>query len=97
MVVIWTNLAKENLKKFKEITKKVNPDEYIEKLIKYVDDLKINNKLGKISTYIKGKIIRQLIYKEHTVYYFLEDEKIYILSVVHSREDSKRKLIIRGI
>ena len=92
MVVVWTNLAKQNLKKFKEITKKVDPDKYIEELIKYVENLKINTKLGKISTYVKGKIIRQLIYKEHIIYYFVEEEKIYILSVIHSREDSKRKL-----
>ena len=92
MVIIWSNPAIDDLKKFKEITKKIRPDEYLNNLISYVEDLTLNSKLGKIYTYIQETIIRQLIYKEHKIYYYVENEKIHILAVIHSKENSKERL-----
>ena len=92
MVVIWSNPAIDDLKKFKEITKKTKPDEYLNNLVAYVKDLTFNSRLGKIYIYVQETIIRQLIYKEHKIYYYVENEKIHILAVIHSKENSKERL-----
>ncbi len=93
MVVIWSNPAIDDLKKFKEITKKTEPDEYLSNLVTYVEDLSLNPRLGKIYIYIQETIIRQLIYKEHKIYYYIEkNDKIHILAVVHSKENTKQRI-----
>ena len=92
MVVIWSNPAINDLKKIKEITKKSNPDEYLNNLVTYVKDLILNPRLGKIYSYTQETIIRQLIYKEHKIYYYIENEEIHILAVIHSKENSKERL-----
>ena len=43
-------------------------------------------------TYVQGTIIRQLIYREHKIYYSINDENIHILAVIHSRQDTKQRL-----
>lgn len=49
--------------------------------------------LGKIYDYIDNLIIRQLVYKEHKIYYYIENEKtIHILSLVHHKQDTKSRL-----
>ena len=71
MEIKWTNLAINDLKEFKENTKMINPKNYILELVKYVDLLKDNHHLGKIYSYINGVIVRQLIYKQHRVFYYV--------------------------
>lgn len=92
MVIIWSNPAINDLKEFKEITKKPNPNEYLNNLITYAEDLTLNPRLGKIYSYVQETIIRQLIYKEHKIYYYIENEEIHILAVIHSKENSKERL-----
>lgn len=92
MVVIWSNPAIGDLKKFKEITKKTKPDEYLNNLVTYVEDLILNPRLGKIYSYVQETIIRQLIYKKHKIYYYIENEEIHILAVIYSKENSKERL-----
>lgn len=92
MVIIWSTPAIKDLENFKNITKKLNVKEYLSKLVEYIDNLKSNPRLGKVYTYIKGTIIRQLIYQEHKVYYSLNNDELYILAVIHSRQDTKQRL-----
>ena len=54
--------------------------------------MKLNPRLGKVYTYVQGTIIRQLIYREHKIYYSINDENIHILAVIHSRQDTKQRL-----
>ena len=92
MVVIWTTSAIEDLKEFKEYTQQSNSNVYIIELISYVDTLINNPRLGKIYSYINEIIVRQLIYREHKIYYYSEDDKIHILAVVHHRQDMKTRI-----
>lgn len=92
MVIIWSAPAIEDLENFKNITKKLNVKEYLSNLVEYVDTLKLNPRLGKVYTYIKGTIIRQLIYQEHKIYYSLNNDELNILAVIHSRQDTKQRL-----
>ena len=92
MVVIWSTSAIGDLKEFKEYTQQSNSNAYILELISYVDTLIDNPRLGKIYSYINEIIIRQLIYREHKIYYYIEDDKIHILAIVHHRQDMKTRI-----
>ena len=92
MVIVWSNSAMNDLKNFKEFAQKSDPVKYILSLIDYVDNLMNNPKLGKIYSYVNETIIRQLIYQEHKVYYFIDDKQIHILSIVHYRENTKNRI-----
>lgn len=92
MVIIWTTPAVTDLENYKNNTKKTNFKEYLKSLVEYVDDLKLNPRLGKVYTYVQGTIIRQLIYREHKIYYSINDENIHILVAIHSRQDTKQRL-----
>lgn len=87
MVINWTNSAIQDLKNFKNITKSVNANEYVSNLVITVDMLKEHPYLGKIYLYIKNSIVRQFIYKQHKVFYFIDNEIIHIIAVIHYRED----------
>lgn len=52
-----------------------------------VDILKEHPYLGKIYSYIKNSIIRQFIYKKHKIFYFINNETIHIIAVIHYSED----------
>lgn len=93
MVIVWTSPAVNDLENFKKFSKKTNIKDYLKNLVEYAYDLKQNPRLGKVYTYTQGTIIRQLIYKEHKIYYSIEEEKIHILTVIHSRQDTKQRLI----
>ncbi len=86
MVVVWSNFSKENLKNFLQTTlmEKENAIKYIKKLVEYVNCLKENNFLGKVLTRYDNKKIYQLIFEKHRVIYFIESDKIYIISVIHT-------------
>ena len=92
MVVKWTSLAIQDLKDFREVTKISRPTEYIIKLVQYVDFLKEQPRLGRIYFYTRGFIIRQLIYDKHRIFYYINEDTINILSVVHHRQDIQKKI-----
>ena len=94
MVIIWTSPAVNDLRNVFEFSKKSHPEKYLNNLTRYVEDLKLNPRLGKIYTYVQETIVRQLIYKEHKIYYYVKNESIYILAVIHSREDTKQRIKI---
>ena len=92
MVVKWENNAIQDLKEFKSISQLSNVNNYILDIVNYVNTLSEYPKLGKIYLYIQGKIIRQLIYKEHKIFYYLDDEIIHVLTVIHHRQDTQTKI-----
>ena len=92
MVINWTNPAVKDLKEFRDYTLKTNPSDYIFKLIETVDLLTSNPKSGKIFFYSNKHIVRQLIYKEHRIPYYIDNETIHIIAVIHHKQDIKRKI-----
>ena len=91
MELIWTNPAVSDLKEFRNYTKMVHPNDYISSLVKNVNLLTEQPYLGKIYSYINGIIVRQLIHEQHKVFYYIDDNTIFIVSVVHHRQNIQEK------
>ncbi|MBR3254721.1 MAG: type II toxin-antitoxin system RelE/ParE family toxin [Clostridia bacterium] len=92
MVINWTESAINDLKDFKNITKRLDSNKYIKELVNNVKMLEDNKSLGKIYFYIKGNIVRQLLYEKHRIFYYEKDNIIHIIAVVHHKQDVKEKL-----
>ena len=94
MVVVWSNFAKQNLKKFIDTTlmTKENSIKYVKKLVEYVSYLDEQSFLGKVLTKYNDIIIYHLIYKQHRVIYSIENNKIYIISVLHTVQSPEKTL-----
>ena len=89
MVIRWTNKAKQDLINYKENSKIVTDgkvEEYIHSLVDYVDILNTSNKLGKF-LFNRGNLeFRQLVYKMHKIFYVIDKNSIYILTIVHTKK-----------
>ena len=92
MEINWTESAKNDLKEFRFITKKSNPNEYIKEIDNNIKLLEDNKNLGKIYFYIKGYIVRQLIFEQHRIFYYEKNSIIHIIAVVHHKQDMKAKI-----
>lgn len=91
MELIWTNPAVSDLKDFRNYTKMVHPNKYISNLVKNVNLLTDQPYLGKIYSYVNGIIVRQLIHEQHRIFYYINDTTIFIVSVVHHRQNIQEK------
>ena len=92
MVIKWTEPAFSDLNDFKSISQKENVSDYIMKLFEYSQQLKEFPKLGRIYHYYKKIIIRKLVYKEHSILYYIDEDIIYIIAVIHHKQDIIKKL-----
>ncbi len=94
MVVVWSNFAKQNLKNFISTTlmTKENSTKYVKGLVEYVSFLDEQNFLGKVLTKHNDITIYQLIYKQHRIIYSIDNNKIYIISVLHTAQSPERTL-----
>lgn len=92
MVINWTNIAVQDLKEFKQITKMIKPEEYIIRLVTYVDSLIKFPRLGRIYVYCSGFIVRQLIFEQHRIFYYINNDTIHILTVIHHRQDINKRI-----
>ena len=89
MKIVWSKSAKEDLANYRNKSKILYVEKYIEKLIDYVDELEKHPRLGKKIFKIKDKEIRQLVYKMHKILYNVENGEIDILVVIHGHRDMK--------
>ena len=92
MVIKWSNIAIQDLKDFKSITKMSDVNEYLINLVKNIDYLKDYPKLGKVCFYLKGILVRQFIHEQHKILYYIENDTIHIIAVIHHKPDIKRKI-----
>lgn len=91
MEVIWSTLAKEDLKNFYEHSKSSKAKEYILNLIDYVNFLGQSPYLGKKLFIHNNLEYHILIFRNHKIIYTITD-KINIVSVIHSSRDIKKIL-----
>ena len=91
MELIWTSSAISDLKEFKNYSKMQHPKEYISNLINNVSLLIDQPYLGKIYSYVNGLIIRQFIHEQHRIFYYIKENTILIISVVHHRQNIHEK------
>lgn len=57
---------------------------YINDLVDYANSLENNPKLGKVLYIYKNIKFRQLLYKMHRIFYYIENDEIIIIQVVHT-------------
>ena len=93
MEIIWSNLAKEDIKNFYKYSKSSKAKEYILSLIDYVSFLVQNPYLGKKLFSYNNLEYHILFFKYHKIIYTITNN-INIVSVVHSSRDIKRILRI---
>ena len=90
MVVHWTKEAKLDLKNYytnSKIYSKGKLEKYITDLIIYVNSLSSFPNLGKL-LYTHNEIkIRQLIFKMHKIFYYVQENKIIIIKIAHTSRD----------
>ena len=61
-------------------------------MVRYVDVLAEQPRLGKIYLYTQGRIVRQLIYEKHRIFYYIDEDVIHIISVIHHRQSTQDKV-----
>lgn len=87
MVVIWSEQSRNDLKNYVQNSKIITEDKisaYINDLVNYANSLESNPKLGKVFYIYKNIKIRQLLYKMHRLFYYIENDEIIIIQVVHT-------------
>lgn len=94
MVIKWEKSAIQDLQEFHSITRKtyIETKKYILKLVQFASDLEELPNLGKIYTYVNGILIRKIIYKNHSIFYYVEGEIIHIIAVIHHKQNIKEKI-----
>lgn len=93
-MVVWTNNSISNIKEFINTAREGTEEkakEYMNNLIDYIDILEETPKAGKkMNYYISNYEVRQIIYKKHRIFYYINGNDIVILSIVHTRLDIKK-------
>lgn len=87
MVINWSENAINDLKQYKQKSQIYTPNKlknYILSLMKYVDNLYMCPRLGKLLFIHNNFEFRQLIYEMHKIFYSISDNEIYILTIVHT-------------
>lgn len=94
MVIIWSNFAKNNLRDYLRNShrQKNNVSNYIKSLVNYVQNLIYFNSLGKVLYYYHSIEIRQLLYKQHRILYYISNQEIHILAILHTSQNLKTTL-----
>ena len=69
--------------KYSKILSENKVKSYIIDLVKYVGDLSITPELGKSFININGIEYRQLIFKIHRIFYYIKNEKVIVVKIIH--------------
>ena len=95
-MVIWVETAINHITQFIDDAKsgtEQTAKKYIEKLIDYVEILNEMPNIGKTFTSKVYKYeLRQLLYKKHRIIYYLNNDRVVILAVIHTRLDVKKAI-----
>lgn len=90
MVIIWYKQAIQDLKMYKQNSKMLTDEKinnYMISLVNYIDILSTSPYLGKLFCAINEIEIRQLMLKMHRIFYYISNNKIYILAIIHTSYD----------
>lgn len=94
MIVVWSKNAKDDLVNYKQkssIFTEEKIEDYINSLVDYVNNLGDFHKLGKFLFNRGNSEIRQLIYREHRIFYSVNNDTINILNVYHFSKNIENK------
>lgn len=95
-MVIWAETAINHITQFIDDEKsgtEQTAKKYIEKLIDYVEILNEMPNIGKtFASKVYKYELRQLLYKKHRIIYYLNNDRVVILAVIHTRLDVKKAI-----
>ena len=93
-MLIWSDNAVANITEFiNHSANRQKAQDYMAKLVDYVDHLRKMKKLGKDFEYsIFDYELRQLIYKNHRILYSIKENDIIIFAILHSKMDIEKAL-----
>lgn len=95
-MVIWAETAINHITQFIDDAKsgtEQTAKKYIEKLIDYVEILNEMPNIGKtFASKVHKYELRQLLYKKHRIIYYLNNDRVVILAVIHTRLDVKKAI-----
>lgn len=92
MVINWTNPAISDLESFKRTTKMNMATEYIKELVESTNLLLDYPRLGKIYIYTNTHIVRQLIHNQHKIFYYIDEDVINIVAIIHFKQDINKRI-----
>ena len=87
MVVIWQEQAKNDLKDYLDHTRIITEGKarkYILSLVDYANSLAEFPYLGKSFYHYNNIEIRQLLYEMHRIFYYIKNNEVIIISVIHT-------------
>lgn len=90
MKIIWLDEAIDDLFSYEQnsfIFTENKIENYITNLVEYVRKLSDLPYLGKEFFYHKEIKVRQLLYKMHRIIYYIENDEIRIVAVIHTARD----------
>lgn len=98
-MVIWTNSAFEDLRVILNTSKAVHKKSYVKQIVSFAEVLnsmpligvKLNSKYNFLFKYKQD--FYQIIYKNHRIIYYIQNNNIYILFVMHFKQDLFIKFI----
>lgn len=91
-MVKFSRRAQISLKNFENIAKEGTREvvkKYLEELVRYTEVLIEQPYIGK-KLFHRNEFIRQLIFKRHKIIYQIKGNEIFIISILHSRQDFQR-------
>lgn len=96
MVIKWTPLAIEQLQNFIKMSKAEphNIKDYISSLVEFANNLLWSNDMGKVMLMLNNVKFRQLLYKKHRIIYYVKNDEIQIVSVIHTSQNLDKAIAI---
>ncbi len=95
-MVVWTDTAISHITEFIDEARQDTENTakaYMQKLVDYADILNSMPKIGKNIKYIISNYeLRQIIYKKHRIIYYIKENDIVIIAILHTRLDINKAL-----
>ena len=97
--IVWSEEALSDLEAIGEYFERTSPQyasAVVRRLYSSVEQLAKYPKLGRTVPEVEHELLRELIVEDYRVVYQLREERIEIVTVLHSRQDLARKFRERG-
>jgi len=95
MEIIWYEKAKDDLVSYQRnsLMAKEKVEQYVDRIIEQIENLRIFPKAGKIICYKDYTEIRQLIYQLHRILYTIQDNQIQIIAIICTSQNFDSKML----
>lgn len=90
MEIIWLDDAKNDLINYRQNSSIITEEKienYLNDLVEYITSLTTYPYLGKLFFHHNGTEVRQLLYKRHRIIYYIQNNEIRILAIIHTSRD----------